>query len=113
MTDTSKHGNPLPEPLFLLHCGEIYGNERGDWDCEANSGKAVDALADEHAGDTLGLFDEHEVRSLVAQERTRCSTLTDDMLRYAMAALGTGSPAESERFRAFWLHAITARDTKR
>jgi hypothetical protein len=34
------------------------------------------------------------------------------MLRYAMAALGTGSPAEAERFRAFWLHAMTARDTK-
>jgi hypothetical protein len=30
--------------------------------------------------------------------------LTDDALRYAMAALGTGSPAEAARFRAFWLH---------
>jgi hypothetical protein len=47
-----------------------------------------------------------------AAERERCSVLTDDMLRYAMAALGTGSPAEAARFRAFWLHAMTARDTR-
>ncbi len=46
-----------------------------------------------------------------AEERARCSVLTDDMLRYAMAAIGTGSPAEAERFRAFWLHAIAARDS--
>ena len=48
----------------------------------------------------------------VAAERERCSVLTDDMLRYAMAALGTGSPKEAERFRAFWLHAMTARNTR-
>jgi hypothetical protein len=35
--------------------------------------------------------------------------LTDDMLRYAMAALGTNSPADADLYRAFWLHAITAR----
>jgi hypothetical protein len=34
--------------------------------------------------------------------------LTDEMLRYAMAALGTGSPREAERFRAFWRHAMAA-----
>lgn len=28
--------------------------------------------------------------------------LTDDMLRYAMAAIGTGSPRDAEMFRAFW-----------
>jgi len=52
-----------------------------------------------------------EIKRAVAAEHERCSVLTDDMLRYAMAALGTGSPAEAERFRAFWLHAMTARDT--
>ena len=35
--------------------------------------------------------------------------LTDDMLRYAMAALGTNSPADADLYRAFWFHAITAR----
>ena len=35
--------------------------------------------------------------------------LTDDMLSYAMAALGTNSPADADLYRAFWLHAITAR----
>ena len=48
----------------------------------------------------------------VVAERERCSVLTDDMLRYAMAALGTGNPQEAARFRAFWLHAMTARHTK-
>ena len=42
-------------------------------------------------------------------EALRFVPLTDDMLRYAMAALGTGSPREAERFRAFWLHAMSAR----
>ena len=51
-------------------------------------------------------------KTATALERERNSVLTDDMLRYAMAALGTGSPAEAERFRAFWLHAMTARDTR-
>ena len=39
--------------------------------------------------------------------------LTDDMLRYAMAALGTNSPADADLYRAFWLHAITARRSNR
>lgn len=52
------------------------------------------------------------VAALIVAERERSSVLTDDMLRYAMAALGTGSPREAERFRAFWLHAMTARDTR-
>jgi hypothetical protein len=51
-------------------------------------------------------------RAGVAAERERSSVLTDDMLRYAMAALGAGNPQEAARFRAFWLHAMTARYTK-
>ena len=47
---------PLSEPLFLLHCGELFGGERDDWDVEANSGRAVDALADQHPGETLHLY---------------------------------------------------------
>jgi len=34
--------------------------------------------------------------------------LTDDMLRYAMGAMGTGSPADAERFRLFWQFASEA-----
>ena len=48
----------------------------------------------------------------VAAERERCDALTDDMLRYAMAAIGTGSPADADKFRRFWRFAIEARNTK-
>jgi hypothetical protein len=48
-----------------------------------------------------------------AAQAVPSDVLTDDMLRYAMGALGTGSPQEAERFRAFWLHALTARATNR
>ncbi len=44
------------EPLFLLHCGALFGSERDDWEVEAYSGKAVDAFADAHAGQTIGLY---------------------------------------------------------
>lgn len=47
---------PLSEPLFLLHCGALFGGERDDWDVEANSGRAVDELADQHPGETLRLY---------------------------------------------------------
>jgi hypothetical protein len=47
---------PLVEPLFLLHCGAVFDGERDDWDTEANSGAAVDALADRHPGETLDLY---------------------------------------------------------
>lgn len=43
-------------PLFLLHTGAIYGNERGDWEVEAESGKAVDAYCDANPGKTVGLY---------------------------------------------------------
>lgn len=38
-------------------------------------------------------------------------TLTNDMLRYAMAAMGTGSPADADRFRLFWRFADEAYQT--
>lgn len=37
--------------------------------------------------------------------------LTDDMLRYAMAAMGTGSPREAQRLRDFWQFAMEAFST--
>lgn len=69
---------PLPEPLFLLHCGAVFGNERDDWETEANSGRAVDALADQHPGETLGLYDEHTVLALLTAERERCAKIVKD-----------------------------------
>ena len=39
--------------------------------------------------------------------------LTYDMLRYAMAALGTNCPADADLYRAFWFHAITMRESQR
>jgi hypothetical protein len=44
------------EPMFLLHCGAVFDGEQDDWDTEPNSGAAVDALAEKHPGETLGLF---------------------------------------------------------
>ena len=41
------------------------------------------------------------------------NVLTDDMLRYAMAALGTNCPADADLYRAFWFHAITMRESQR
>jgi hypothetical protein len=34
--------------------------------------------------------------------------LSDDMLRYAMAAMGAGSPRDAQRFRDFWRFASEA-----
>jgi hypothetical protein len=34
--------------------------------------------------------------------------LTDEVLRYAMAAMGTGSPRDAEKFRLFWRYAHEA-----
>jgi hypothetical protein len=44
-------------------------------------------------------------------ERKLCDVLTDDMLRYAMAVMGTGSPQEADKLRLFWRFAIEARNT--
>lgn len=52
---------PLPEPLFLLHCGALYNGEQDDWDVEANSGKAVDALAREHPNETVWLHSSYDL----------------------------------------------------
>lgn len=48
---------PLGEPLFLLHTGALYGNERDSWDVEANSQNAVDQLVEaQPLGAVLHLF---------------------------------------------------------
>lgn len=75
----------LPEPLFLLHCGDADG-DGGDWDTEALSGRAVDDVADQHRGQTLGLYDEATVRRLIAEavarEREACADEADHWIGF-------------------------------
>ena len=52
------------------------------------------------------------VREFLVKDRERSRVLTDDMLRYAMAAMGTGSPKDAEWLRLFWRFAMEARDTE-
>ena len=60
----------LPEPLFLLHTGSLFGNERDDWETEARGQAAVDALCETSPlGMTIGLHDEATVRRLLAECR--------------------------------------------
>jgi len=47
---------PAQEPLFLLHTGAVCGNEREDWEVEANNGDAVEAYCDENPGKVVGLY---------------------------------------------------------
>jgi hypothetical protein len=57
-----------------------------------------------------------EARAALAESGAmagQSDALTDDMLRYAMAALGTNSPADADLYRAFWFHAITALESQR
>lgn len=56
LADAAASPAALAEPLFLLHTGTVYGKERGDWEIEANSGKAVDAYCDANPGKTVGLY---------------------------------------------------------
>jgi hypothetical protein len=48
---------PVPDPLFLLHCGQIDSSgEQDDWDCEADSGKRVEDFCRQHPGKTIPLY---------------------------------------------------------
>ena len=48
---------PLGEPLFLLHTGSLFGNERDEWEVEANNQAAVHELAEaQPLGATLRLY---------------------------------------------------------
>ena len=77
--------------------------QRAEWE---NIAQAVVAAYDEFA----------TLRAKLAAAEARAEeadVLTDDMLRYAMAALGTNSPADADLYRAFWFHAITMRQSQR
>jgi len=68
MTEPLKPG-PLPEPLFLLHTGDLFGNERDEWEVEANSGRAVDEFAEAQAiGAEIGLHPDQAMHAYAAQE---------------------------------------------
>lgn len=48
---------PLGEALFLLNTGDLYGNERDEWEVQANSQAAVDELcAAQPLGAVLHLY---------------------------------------------------------
>lgn len=44
------------EPLFLLHTGSMYGNERDEYEVQADSGERVDRFCDQHPGQTFPLY---------------------------------------------------------
>jgi hypothetical protein len=74
-------GRLLPEPLFLLHTGDLFGNERDAWEVDANSSDAVDRLTEaQPLGAKLGLYDEHTVRALLAAEKARLVAIAERMI---------------------------------
>ena len=73
-------GRLLPEPLFRLHTGELFGNERDEWEVVVNSSEVVDELAEaQPLGTKLGLYDEHTVRALLAAEKARLIAIAERM----------------------------------
>lgn len=44
------------EPLFFLYCGDLEGNEQGDWEVEADSQKRIDEITAKNPGRALPLF---------------------------------------------------------
>jgi hypothetical protein len=56
MTALQQCRDLLVNPLFLLHTGTFFDGERNDWDIEANSGFAVDKLADANPNARLNLY---------------------------------------------------------
>jgi hypothetical protein len=56
MTALQQCRDLLVNPLFLLHTGAFFDGERNDWDIEANSGFAVDKLADANPNARLNLY---------------------------------------------------------
>lgn len=63
-------GGGMSEPLFLLHTGQIdSGGEQDEWDCEADSGRRVDAFCRLHPGQTILLYPAEAIREAVEAER--------------------------------------------
>jgi hypothetical protein len=56
----------------------------------------------------VGTPDERSVPLYTAPPAAEPVALTDEVLRYAMAAMGTGSPMDAEKFRLFWRYAHEA-----
>ena len=85
----------LAAPLFLLHTGTVYGNERGDWEIEANSGKAVDAYCDANPGKTVGLYLAPPASSGSCESNCRCAAVPAETW-----PAGDGYPPELDYARA-------------
>ena len=59
----------VPEPLFLLHSGQIdSGGEQDDWETEADSQVRVDEFCRLHPGQTIPLF-AHPPRAPLTEEQ--------------------------------------------
>jgi hypothetical protein len=54
------------------------------------------------------MSDSVTVNPAAAPPAAEPAALTDEVLRYAMAAMGTGSPMDAEKFRLFWRYAHDA-----
>ena len=75
-------------------------------------GPAGDSDGLPHAADAWNTRADSKLAAAEARAED-ADVLTDDMLRYAMAALGTNCPADADLYRAFWFHAITMRESQR
>jgi hypothetical protein len=51
-----KEAQAKQEPLFWLHCGDVYGNEQGEWEVEVNRQSTVDAITAKSPGKALPLY---------------------------------------------------------
>ena len=80
------------EPLFLLHTGSMYGNERDEYEVEADSGERVDRFCDQHPGQTFPLYPHPP-----AQQPAR-QPMTDEEIKRL-----TGTPAA---FQGTDIHAV-------
>lgn len=73
---------PQPEPLFLLHTGQIDSDgEQDEWDTEADSQVRVDAFCAQHPGKTIGLYPKIEYHS-VGAEVARLRSLVSEAPHY-------------------------------
>ena len=51
-----KEAQAKQEPLFFLHCGDVYGNEQDEWEVEVNRQHVVDEITAKFPGKALPLY---------------------------------------------------------
>lgn len=85
----AKKASRSGEPLFLLTCGAIDSDGyQQEWDVEANSGKAIDAFARSHPGETIGLY---AAPGIASNEANKLRSLALMYLNW----LGVSNPSEA------------------